>query len=64
MSDTELNKKGLIPEYNILGSSLFDWFWNFKVPVKETLAHDVFGNTVPVVVVEMVEDVCPPDQLY
>lgn len=33
---------------------LFGFPDNFKVPVKETLAHDVFGNTVPVVVVEAI----------
>jgi DNA (cytosine-5)-methyltransferase 1 len=30
---------------------LFGFPDNFKIPVKESLAHDVFGNTVPVAVV-------------
>ena len=33
---------------------LFGFPDNFNVPVKESLAHDVFGNTVPVVVVEAI----------
>ena len=33
---------------------LFGFPDDFKIPVKETLAHDVFGNTVPVVVVEAI----------
>ena len=30
---------------------LFGFPDNFNIPVKESLAHDVFGNTVPVAVV-------------
>jgi len=34
MSDVEIKLKGLIPDYNIFGSSLFDWLWNWKIPVR------------------------------
>jgi DNA (cytosine-5)-methyltransferase 1 len=33
---------------------LFGFPDDFQIPVKESLAHDVFGNTVPVVVVDAI----------